>query len=72
MDIADQSDLEIENTIVDTIRNNSSGAVRNGGLVPRGVCYNEDCEAEIAKQKLFCNGDCATAHHKASTRLARR
>ena len=71
MDTADLSDLEIENTIADTILKNSSSAVRNDGLKPKGICYNEDCEAEIAEKKLFCNGEYATAHHKATHRFKR-
>lgn len=71
MDTADLSDLEIENTVIDNIRKNSSGLVRNGGLVPRGTCYNPDCEEAVADKKLFCNGDCATEHHKASKRFKR-
>jgi hypothetical protein len=71
MDIADASELEIENTRVDQILKNSSSSIPNGGLVPMGICHNERCEAEIAPKKLFCNGDCATEHHKTTHRLKR-
>lgn len=71
MDTIDQSYLEIENTVADCIVKNTGG-LRNGGLVPNGICHNEDCEAEIAEKKLFCDGDCATEHHKASKRFGKR
>lgn len=71
MDIVDASELEIENTRVDYILKNSSGNIRNGGLVPNGICHNESCEAEVDGKKLFCDGDCATEHHKASKRFKR-
>jgi len=66
MDIVDRSDIEIDNYIKGTIRNNLSKGPRNGGLTPQGFCYN--CEKDIPKPKLFCNGDCAKQHDIANRR----
>lgn len=70
MDIVDESELERENYILD-IAKKATSLPRNGGLIPTGICYNPNCEAEVTGQKLYCDGDCATEHSKISKRTGK-
>jgi len=57
MDIADRSDIEIENYHISAIKKSLRRGLKNDGLVPIGACYN--CGTEIEKPKLFCDSECA-------------
>lgn len=60
MDIADQSDVEIQNYIANNAVNGGLKRHDNTKLHHTGFCHNLNCEQEVSSPKLFCNGDCAT------------
>ena len=68
MDITEQSDFERENYIQSAIKKSSS-SIKCGKLSPQGYCYN--CEEDIEKPKLFCNGNCATQFEITNKHLRR-
>lgn len=58
MDTADLAFTEIENAI----KLSAYQGKKEPKLLPIGVCYN--CEAEVTKNKLFCDNYCADDYDK--------
>lgn len=62
-DEIDRASQEVDSYLANVIRNSSK---KVNPLTPNGYCYN--CDEEVAHPKLFCNGVCASEHHRLSSR----